>query len=71
MKRLTTRLPLQVVIQKEFQGDIQEYSYNFRTPYKANASAAFVISNKGLVSVDYEFTAMCNAFQRQVHILGR
>jgi hypothetical protein len=39
-----------------FRSDIQEYSYNFRTPYKANASAAFVISNKGLVSVDYEFT---------------
>jgi len=30
-----------------FRSDIQEYSYNFRTPYKANASAAFVISNRG------------------------
>lgn len=41
---------------ESFRSDIQEYSYNFRTPYRANASAAFVISNKGLVSVDYEFT---------------
>ncbi|MGQ1948511.1 OmpP1/FadL family transporter [Geofilum sp. OHC36d9] len=33
-----------------------EYSYNFNTPYKAIGSAAYTFGNKGLISVDYEYT---------------
>lgn len=33
-----------------------EYSYNFRTPYKAIGSLAYTFGTKGLISADYEFT---------------
>lgn len=33
-----------------------EYSYNFNTPYKVIGSAAYTFGNKGLISVDYEYT---------------
>ncbi len=37
-----------------------EFSYNFRTPWKLIGSLAYVIGDKGLVSVDYERTNYAN-----------
>jgi long-subunit fatty acid transport protein len=33
-----------------------EFSYNFRTPYKLIGSIAYIFGNKGLISIDYEFS---------------
>lgn len=37
-----------------------EFSYNFRTPWKLMGSLAYIIGDKGLVSVDYERTNYAN-----------
>ncbi|MCU4155421.1 hypothetical protein J1N10_05500 [Carboxylicivirga sp. A043] len=36
--------------------DASEFSYNYRTPYRAQGSLAFVLGKFGLISVDYEMT---------------
>jgi len=36
--------------------DESEYSYNYRTPYRANGSLAIVLGKFALLSVDYEMT---------------
>ena len=33
-----------------------DFSYNFRTPFKATGSLAYIFGNRGLISVDYEYT---------------
>ena len=40
----------------EMTSPLGEMSFNFRTPYKATGSFAYIFGNKGLISVDYEFT---------------
>lgn len=39
-----------------YDSPLGEYSYNFRTPYKAIGSFAYTFGSKGLISADYEFT---------------
>lgn len=39
-----------------YDSPLGEYSYNFRTPYKAIGSLAYTFGSKGLISADYEFT---------------
>ncbi|MCU4175012.1 OmpP1/FadL family transporter [Carboxylicivirga sp. N1Y90] len=36
--------------------DIDEFTYNYRTPYKVEASAALILSKFALLSFDYEMT---------------
>ncbi|MFW5753740.1 MAG: hydrocarbon degradation protein, partial [Marinilabiliaceae bacterium] len=40
----------------EMTSPLGEMSFNFRTPYKATGSFAYIFGNKGLITVDYEYT---------------
>lgn len=40
----------------EITSPLGEMSFNFRTPYKATGSFAYIFGNKGLITVDYEYT---------------
>jgi len=43
-----------------YDSPYSDYDYDFRTPMEAILSAAFVIGNKGLISVDYEYKDYSN-----------
>jgi hypothetical protein len=51
-----TYLPANFSDYSGYDSPYGEYSYNFNTPYKAIGSAAYTFGNKGMISVDYEFT---------------
>jgi len=38
------------------KSDISDYSYNYRTPYRAQGSAALILGKHALLSFDYEMT---------------
>lgn len=38
-----------------YSSPIGEYTYNVTTPYRLNASAAFIFGNFGMITADYEF----------------
>lgn len=42
-----------------------EYDYDLETPLRASLSAAYVIANKGLISIDYEFANYGSASLRR------
>ncbi|PWE00798.1 OmpP1/FadL family transporter [Marinilabilia rubra] len=44
----------------QFESDYGDYSYNFRTPYQATGSFAYIFGTKGLISIDYEYTDFAN-----------
>jgi hypothetical protein len=50
------RVPNGFANKQLYESDLGESSYNFRTPYQAIGSIAYIIGSKGLVSIDYEYT---------------
>ncbi len=49
-------LPQGFADQTEFKSDFGENTYNFRTPFKAIGSFAYILGTRGLISIDYEYS---------------